>query len=84
MLQNGGRGDLQSRSCKKSHTLARLLRTCGIHMDYGGSKILKNQRLSIENLLKEILSLFGHEVQIEVIVIRSFVCNAKAEKVSEA
>ena len=81
MLQNEGRGDLQSRSCKKSHTLARLLRSCGIHMDYGGSKILKNQRLSIENLLKEILSLFGHEVQIEVIITKSFVCNGKAEKV---
>ena len=48
---------------------------------YGGSKILKNQRLSIENLLKEILRLFGHEVQIEVIITKSFVCNGKAEKV---
>ena len=84
MLQNGGRGDLQSRSCKKSHTLARLLRSCGIHMDYGGSKILKNQQLSIENSLKGILSLFGHEVHIEVIITKSFVCNAKAEKVSQA
>ena len=81
MLQNGGWGDLQSRSCKKSHTLARLLRSCGIHMDYGGSKILKNQQLSIENLLKGILSLFGHEVQIEVIITKSFVCSGKTENV---
>ena len=80
MLQNGGRGDLQSRSCKKSHTLARLLRSCGIHMDYGGSKILKNQRLLIKNMLKGILSLFGNEVQIEVIITKSIVCNGKAEK----
>lgn len=81
MLQNGGRGDLQSRSWKKSHTLARLLRSCGIHMDYGGTKIQKNQQLSFENLLKGILSLFGHEVQIEVIIAKSFVCNGKAENV---
>ena len=83
MLQNGGRGDIQSRSCKKSHTLARLLRSCGIHMDYGGSKILKNQRLLIENLQKGILSLFGKEVQIEVIITKSFVCKGKAEKQDE-
>ena len=49
-------------------------------MDYGGSKILKNQRLLIENLQKGILSLFGKEVQIEVIITKSFVWNGKAEK----
>ena len=40
-----------------------------------------NQQLSIGNLLKGILSLFGHEVQIEVIITKSFVCNGKGENV---